>query len=263
MLLASRRIIRLVPDFTCRWVVRVRGNRLHVRTFSARFDKRAHRAHSVCNRPARCPRGGGGELTDRGDPRAANPAFRRVALIVAVLNLAYFGVEFGVAASIRSVSLFADSIDFLEDASVTLLILAALAWTAKTRARIGMLLAAILLVPSVATCWTAWEKLKLPIAPDPAPLSLTALGALAVNFTCALLLARYRHHSGSLTKAAFLSARNDVLGNVAIILAALVTGFLWRSTWPDLIVGLAIALLNADAARDIWEAARQEHRAAA
>lgn len=194
---------------------------------------------------------------------AANPALRRVILIVAVLNLAYFGVEFGVAVSIRSVSLFADSVDFLEDASVNLLILAALAWTATNRARVGMALAAILLVPGVATFWTAWEKLSLPIAPEPTPLSLTALGALAINFTCAFMLARYHHHGGSLTKAAFLSARNDVLGNAAIILAALVTGLLWCSAWPDLVVGLAIALMNADAAREIWKAARKEHRSAA
>lgn len=47
-----------------------------------------------------------------------DPALRRVVLVVAVANLAYFGVEFSVAISIGSVSLFADSIDFLEDASV-------------------------------------------------------------------------------------------------------------------------------------------------
>jgi Co/Zn/Cd efflux system component len=76
------------------------------------------------------------------------------------------------------------------------------------------------------------------------------------------MLARFRHHSGSLTKAAFLSARNDALANVAIIAAGLVTAFLWRLAWPDLIIGLAIALMNADAAREVWEAAREEHRTA-
>lgn len=51
---------------------------------------------------------------------------RRVVRLVAVLNLAYFGIEFAVALVIGSVSLFADSIDFLEDASINLLILVAL-----------------------------------------------------------------------------------------------------------------------------------------
>jgi Co/Zn/Cd efflux system component len=77
------------------------------------------------------------------------------------------------------------------------------------------------------------------------------------------MLARYRHHRGSLTKAAFLSARNDVLANIAIISAGLVTAHLWQSAWPDLVTGLGIAALNADAAREVWQAARQEHRAEA
>ena len=103
----------------------------------------------------------------------------------------------------------------------------------------------------------------MPAAPAPVPLSLAGLGALAVNLSCAFMLARYRHHSGSLTKATFLSARNDAMANIAIIAAGLVTAFLWRSAWPDLIVGLAIAVMNADAAREIWKAAREEHSAAA
>ncbi len=186
---------------------------------------------------------------------------RRVIRLVAMLNLGYFGIEFAVARIIGSVSLFADSIDFLEDASVNLLILVALGWTARKRARVGMALAGILLVPGLATLWTAWEKFNLPVAPDPALLSLTGAGALAVNLSCALMLTRYRRHSGSLTRAAFLSARNDAVSNVAIILAGMVTAFLWASAWPDLIVGLGIAVLNADAAREVWQAAREEHNA--
>jgi Co/Zn/Cd efflux system component len=184
---------------------------------------------------------------------------RRTVLLVAVLNLAYFGVEFGMALAIGSVSLFADSIDFLEDAAVNLLILTALGWTERRRALLGMVLAAILLMPSLATLRTAWDKLNLPLAPNPVPLSLAGLGALVVNLTCALMLARIRHHSGSLSRAAFLSARNDVLANVAIIAAGLTTAFIWPSAWPDLIVGLGIFLLNLDASRQVFRAARREH----
>src|SRR5262249_28814575 len=130
---------------------------------------------------------------------------------VALLNLGYFGIEFVVARAIGSVSLFADSIDFLEDASVNGLILVALGWNAHRRSIVGMILSAILFAPAVATAWTAWEKFSTPLPPAPLPLSVTGLGALAVNLFCALLLARYRSHSGSLTRAAFLSARNDPL----------------------------------------------------
>jgi len=187
---------------------------------------------------------------------------RQTVLLVALLNLAYFGVEFAVAIAIGSVSLFADSVDFLEDTSVNLLIAVALGWTAVNRSRLGMALAAILLIPALATLWTAWQKFALPVPPAPIPLSLTGAGALVVNLTCALLLVRFRSHSGSLTRAAFLSARNDAYANVAIVLAGLVTAAT-LSAWPDLIVGLGIAVLNADAAREVVGAARKERGEAA
>jgi Co/Zn/Cd efflux system component len=190
-----------------------------------------------------------------------NLTLRRVVIFVAGLNLAYFGVEFAVALGIGSVSLFADSIDFLEDASVNLLIALALGWSAIGRARLGMALAGILLIPGLATLWTAWGKFMTPVPPASVPLSLAGLGALAINLSCAFLLARFRAHSGSLTRAAFLSARNDTLANVAII----ATGFVTANTlsaWPDLIVGLGIAAMNADAAREVWAAAREEHHQA-
>jgi Co/Zn/Cd efflux system component len=64
-------------------------------------------------------------------------SLRRAVLFVALANLAYFGVEFAVATAIGSVSLFADSVDFLEDASVNLLILVALGWAPRSRARLS------------------------------------------------------------------------------------------------------------------------------
>ncbi len=184
---------------------------------------------------------------------------RRVVFVVALLNLGYFAVEFVVALAIGSVSLLADSVDFLEDASVNLLIFFALAWTARSRARVGMAMAFILLVPALAFLWTAWAKFMDPIPPEPFALSLAGFGALLTNLFCAYLLVTYRHTSGSLTRAAFLSARNDAFANVAIIGAGLATAYLWQSAWPDLIVGLGIALMNLDAAREVWEAAREEH----
>jgi Co/Zn/Cd efflux system component len=187
---------------------------------------------------------------------------RRVVRLVAVLNFGYFGIEFAVALAIGSVSLFADSIDFLEDAAINLLILVALGWTARNRARVGMALAALLLVPGFTTLWTAWEKFNTPEAPDATLLTLTGLGALAINLSCTLMLTRYRCHRGSLTRAAFLSARNDAMANVAIIAAGLVTASLWASAWPDLIVGLGIAALNMGAAREVWMAARDERKTA-
>jgi Co/Zn/Cd efflux system component len=92
---------------------------------------------------------------------------RRTVRLAAILNLTYFGVEFAVALAIGSVSLFADSIDFLEDTAINFLILLALDWRAQYRARMGMVLAGVLLVPGVATLWTAWHKFTVPVPPSP------------------------------------------------------------------------------------------------
>lgn len=182
---------------------------------------------------------------------------RRTVIAVALLNVAYFGVEFAVALAIGSVALFADSIDFLEDAAINGLIAIALGWSARRRADLGSVLALVLLVPGLATIAMAWHKLGAPVAPDAVLLTATGAGALAVNLVCALLLARVKARGGSLGTAAFLSARNDVLANVAIIAAGLATAAL-ASPWPDLAVGVGIGLLNAGAAREVWRAARSE-----
>jgi Co/Zn/Cd efflux system component len=121
-----------------------------------------------------------------------------------------------------------------------------------------MLLAGIILVPGLATLWTAWQNFSDGRVPDAVSLSLTGLGAFAVNIVCARLLAPFRATGGSLTKAAFLSARNDVAANIAIVFAGLLTAGT-ASRWPDLIVGLGIATLNAGAAIEIFQAARAEH----
>lgn len=183
---------------------------------------------------------------------------RRAVAIVAVLNLGYFGVEFGAALRVGSVSLFADSIDFLEDAAINGLILVGLGLAGSRRARLGMALSGILLVPSLFAAWMAVQKFLHPVPPDAAGMGLVGFGALLVNLSCAFLLARFKDHSGSLTTAAFLSARNDALANVAMIAAALVT-LRWVSAWPDLLVGVGILALNADAAVKVFRAAKREH----
>src|ERR1700737_1019197 len=97
--------------------------------------------------------------------------------LVALLNLAYFGVEFAVALAIGSGSLFADSIDFLEDATVNGLILVPPGGvTPGADGRDGA--PRVPFVPPIATAWTAWQKFNLPVPPAPLPLSLAGLGAL-------------------------------------------------------------------------------------
>lgn len=187
-------------------------------------------------------------------------AFRRAVLWVAVLNLAYFVVEGALALSIGSVSLIADGIDLLEDGSVNLLIFFAAAWSARRRAAVGTVLAWLILLPSVAAVWLAVLKVLDPSPPESIAMALTAGGALVVNVASALLLARHRTDDSSLTKAAWLSTRNDLVANVAIIAVAIIALW-WPTGWLDLVVGVAILLLNADAAFVVWRTSRRERSA--
>ena len=68
---------------------------------------------------------------------------------------------------------------------------------------------------------------------------------------------QFRNYQGSLSRAAFLSARNDALANIAIIFAGSIS-FIWYSIWPDLLVGFFIMAINLDAAKEIWEASESK-----
>lgn len=194
-------------------------------------------------------------------PKIQSGELRRAVTLVAALNFAYFFVEFAVAQVAGSVSLLADSVDFLEDTAVNLLILIALGWPLAKRAVAGKAMAVVVLVPAVVACWEAIQRFTEPAAPDPPPIVLASLGAIVVNGTSAWLLARVRHHGGSLSKGAFLSARNDVLVNLAIIAMAVVT--VWNATgWPDLILGVFIIALALRAAHEVWEVSEEERLAA-
>lgn len=193
-------------------------------------------------------------------PVGVTGMLRRTALIVALLNLAYFAVEIVASSRIGSVALYADSADFLEDAAVNILIVVALGWSLAARARLGFVMAGIALLPGLAALWTGYQKLAgHGGVPDAYVLGLVAAGAFVVNVFCALLLMRHRETGGSLGKAAWLCARNDALANVAIIAAAFAT-LLSPTIWPDLVVGAGIFLLNLDAASDVLKAARAEQR---
>ncbi|WP_395656987.1 cation transporter [Nocardioides sp.] len=202
-------------------------------------------------------------MTDERPPPSDADArrLRRVVLVVALLNLSYFFVEITVAVAAGSVSLLADSVDFLEDTAVNLLIFVALGWPLARRAAMGKLMALVILVPASVAAVEAVRRFTDPVPPEVLPVVLASLGAIAVNGTSAWLLVRVRHHGGSLSTAAFLSARNDVLVNLAIIGMALVT--LWSgSGWPDLVLGCFIILIALHAAYEVWEVSEEERLAA-
>ena len=188
-------------------------------------------------------------------------ALRTTVLTVALLNLAYMVVEIAVALSIRSVALVADSVDFFEDFAVNLLIVVALGWSLARRARVGKVIAGIIVLPAIAALVMAVVKIGDPEPPAAGALLWTAVGAILVNLVCVGLLARYRSDGGSLTTAAFLAARNDLIAGVVLIALAGATA-LTASGWADIIVGLLLVVLNGSAAQEVWEAATEEELAA-
>jgi len=122
-------------------------------------------------------------------------------------------------------------------------------------------MALVIFGPAGVAGWQAIQRFTDPVAPDVLPIVLASIGAIAINGTSAWLLTRVRHHGGSLSRAAFLSARNDVLVNVAIIVMAVITAWT-RSGWPDLVLGCVIIVLALHAAWEVWEVSEEERLAA-
>ena len=185
--------------------------------------------------------------------------FRRTLLIVALLNLIYFFIELLAAVKINSVSLFADSIDFLEDTFVNLLILFSFLISSTLRPKLSKILVIIILLPGLTALWAAWEQIVRPYPPEAFKLTLVGFGALLTNITCTIILMKFKDNNKSLVKAAFFSARNDVLANFVIITAG-VTTMIYASIWPDLIAGLIIFLINFDAAYKVYQIANTEDK---
>ena len=120
-----------------------------------------------------------------------------------------------------------------------------------------MFLAILVGIPAVVALLAVIDKFINPAVPQAQGMSIAAFGALVVNATAAFILVRVRDHENSLVTAAWLSARNDVLANLAIIGAAGAT--LWiASQWWDVAVGIVICYLNADAAVKVWLRSRRE-----
>ncbi len=184
-------------------------------------------------------------------------SFKKAVLLVAVLNLLYFFIEFIAALNIRSVSLLADSIDFIEDASINFLIFFAVSLTLAKKAKVSIILSIIMLSPALTALWAIWQQVLYQEPPRPIELSLVAFGALIVNCLCTFILIRFKNFSGSLTRGAFLSARNDALANIAIILTGIIT-FFYPSIWPDIVVGIFIAYIRAESALEIFNKAMKE-----
>ena len=203
--------------------------------------------------------GMGGQCRD-GIGNVEELPYRRIMWAVLAVNAAMFLIEAAAGLGAKSVALQADALDFLADAAtygITLLVLPmAIRWRARAALVKGASMALFGLWVLGATAYNAF----LLDAPDALVMGSVGVLALLANLFCALLLFRFRGGDSN-KRSAWLCSRNDVLGNLAVIVAA--SGVSATGTaWPDLAVALIMAALWVHAAVQIIRQAIAELRPA-
>jgi Co/Zn/Cd efflux system component len=188
------------------------------------------------------------------------PGYRKVLWVALVVNAAMFLLEVGAGLAAGSISLLADAIDFFGDAGNYALSLAVLAMGVTARARAALFKAGtMVLFGAVVLARAGWGVLG---GPAPEPMTMGAVGALALlaNVGVAVLLYAYREGDANM-RSVWLCTRNDAIGNVAVLLAAL--GVFGTGTrWPDLAVAAVMAGLAIAAGLSVLRQARGELRGA-
>lgn len=184
------------------------------------------------------------------------PGLRRALWIALLVNASMFGVEIAAGLRSGSVSLLADAIDFFADAANYGITLAVLGLHLVWRARAAMVKAASMLAFGVVVLAKALWSLGLASAPEPWTMGLVGALALASNVGVAVLLYAFREGDANL-RGVWLCTRNDALGNVAVMLAALGV-FGTGTAWPDLVVALVMATLAIGAGWSVLRQARRE-----
>lgn len=193
-------------------------------------------------------------------PSAApvDPRYRKALWVALVLNGLMFVVELGASWTSGSVSLMADSIDFFGDAANYGISLAVLAMAISVRSKVALFKAATMGTFGVFVLGAALWNLQQGVAPEAATMGVVGFAALAVNAGVALMLYRFRTGDANM-RSVWICSRNDALGNVAVMLAALGV-FGTGSAWPDLVVASAMAVLALTGAWTVARQARHELR---
>jgi Co/Zn/Cd efflux system component len=174
-------------------------------------------------------------------PRQEVKAYRRVLWAVLGINAAMFLVEIGAGFAAGSASLQADSLDFLGDAANYAMSLLVVGMALRYRASAALAKGATMGAFGLWVLGTAiWHSVHgtLPSAFTMGAVGIAALIANAASFG---LLWAYRHGDANM-RSAWICTRNDVLGNIAVLLAA--AGVFGTGTgWPDVIVAAIMAAL--------------------
>jgi Co/Zn/Cd efflux system component len=187
-----------------------------------------------------------------------DPRYRKTLWVALVLNAAMFVVELAASWRSGSVSLLADSIDFFGDASNYALSLAVLGMALSTRSKAAVFKAACMGAFGIFVLGRALWSLNAGVAPEPAVMGTVGFVALAVNGGVALMLYRFRTGDANM-RSVWICSRNDALGNIAVMLAAL--GVLGTgNAWPDLLVAGVMGVLALSGSWSVLKQARVELR---
>jgi Co/Zn/Cd efflux system component len=195
---------------------------------------------------------------DTSTPPTAPGRYRRVLWFALLVNVVMFVFEVGAGLHAGSLSLLADAIDFAGDAlnyGVSLAVLStALAWRARAAMLKAVSMMAFGLLVLAGALFSAWRG----AAPDATTMGAVGLLALAANIAVAGVLYAFREGDANM-RSVWLCSRNDAIGNVAVMLAALGV-FGTGSAWPDLLVASLMAALALHGGAQVWRQARGELR---
>lgn len=190
-----------------------------------------------------------------------DPRYRRVLWIALWVNALMFGVEIVGGWAAGSVSLLADAVDFLGDAANYGISLFVLALAPLWRSRTALLKGATMGAYGIFVLGTALWHLGAGTLPKAETMGFIGFLALAANCSVGALLWAYRNGDANM-RSVWLCTRNDAIGNVAVMLAALGV-FHTGSGIPDLLVATVMGLLGLSAAYSVVTHARRELREAA
>lgn len=182
------------------------------------------------------------ELCSRGGSAPGNSGWRRVLWIALAVNGVMFLAEIGSGIAAGSASLQADALDFLGDTANYAISLGvtgmALQWRARAALLKGITLLALALWVIGITAFQAWSD----ALPKAEVMGVVGVLALVSNAAVALMLFRYRAGDANM-RSVWICSRNDVIGNLAVLLAA--AGVFGTGTaWPDILVAAIMAALG-------------------
>lgn len=192
------------------------------------------------------------------DYTRTTPDYRRALWIVVLLNVGMGLAEIVAGLYADSQALQADALDFLGDGSITLLGLIAIGWSLSWRSRAAYLQGLFLGALGVAVLIYTGYRVVVLNQPEAETMGLVGIIACLVNVAAAVVLLPHRAGDANV-RAVWLFSRNDAIGNLAVVAAAVLVA--WTGTpWPDLAVAGVVAALFLHSSWSILKDAQAELR---